>query len=506
MPPRWEWALVFLAFGVALALGFQNLGVPSLWHDELVHAYVGKSIAETGNPALPSGVPYFSGTTINVILAGAIRAWGMTEITLRAPSVLLSGVNVVLTFLLIRALLGTPTALLAAFMLAVCPWTVAWAREARFYSLQQTLYLATVLSFWALSESQCPRQAVRAGAFFAIAFALGILTSFHSILFLGGIGAFVVLMALYDGNARSHWVGLTAFIGASGLLALGGLALMMNALDREAVLDRGGLGGEMIDDARALRLYYTHWLRLNLSNGFFAVALFGFAAMLAREGRRGLFSALAFWAPIVILTFLIGYRRPRFMFFAFPFYVAATSYGIVVVAAWLRKPKPSWPSRAVATLLLLFAARLAWSSILLVGDTLETASGAHTTLARRHPQWKEPCAYVKEHRGDAAVLSTTYLPALYYVGHVDNWYPARDVWWEIDESGMNDLKHLEDLQGFVADHPRGYFLAEWWRFERNVAGMPWSDFSRDIDWVQANMRRIDEASSEDVTVYAWGPP
>ena len=56
----------------------------------------------------------------------------------------------------------------------------------------------------------------------------------------------------------------------------------------------------------------------------------------------------------------------------------------------------------------------------------------------------------------------------------------------------------------MQQHPRGYFLAEWWRFERNYRGAPWADFSEDIAWVQSNMRRVDEASTSDVTVYAWG--
>ncbi len=101
----WEWAVLLLAVLLALALGFANLSRPSLWHDELVHAYVGKSIAETGRAELPSGVPYYSGTTINVILAGVVKLWGMSEAALRTPSVLIAGLNVVLTFFVVRPLL-----------------------------------------------------------------------------------------------------------------------------------------------------------------------------------------------------------------------------------------------------------------------------------------------------------------------------------------------------------------------------------------------------------------
>lgn len=504
IPARWEWLAVGAAALLALAMGFANLGEPSLWHDELVHAYVGKSIADIGTPALPSGTPYYSGTTINFVLAGVIKIWGMSESALRTPSVLLSALNVVLTFLVVRALLGSIPAVIAAFAMALCPWTVAWAREARFYTLQQTFYLVTVYTFWRMCESENLRKAALPAVLCVAAYTLSILTSFHSILFLGGIGGYAIWMALYERKLKSRWTLLVASVTVAGLLAIAGLAGMMNALDREAVLDRGGIGGQIVDEWRAHRMYYTHWLRMNLSTGFFIAALFGFAAMLVKEGRRGLFAALAFWAPILVLTFFIGYRRPRFMFFAFPFYVAAASYAIVVAAEWLRKPKPGWVNKLAAAALLLFAARLALSALYLAGDTLEVAGGSHLTLARRHPHWKEPCAYVKENLGDSVVLTTTYLPVYHYVGRVDNWYPAHDIWWEEDESGLPGLERLEDLQRFMQTHPKGFFIAEWWRFGRNIADRPWSDFSADIAWVNDNMTLIAQASSEDVTVYAWG--
>ena len=133
--PRWEWLIVGVAIGLALALGLSNLGTPSLWHDELIHTFVGKSIAETGRAELPSGTPYRNGTTHNVIIAVMIKMFGMSETTLRLPSVLLASINVLLIYLLTRPLLGRNTALVAAIALALSPWAIAWSREARFYTL-----------------------------------------------------------------------------------------------------------------------------------------------------------------------------------------------------------------------------------------------------------------------------------------------------------------------------------------------------------------------------------
>ena len=133
-----------------------------------------------------------------------------------------------------------------------------------------------------------------------------------------------------------------------------------------------------------------------------------------------------------------------------------------------------------------------------VRDARRGACGASATLARHRPQWRGPCAYVRENRGDAVILTTTYLPVLYYVGHIDNWYPSRTLWWEEDESGLPGLRDLEALKTYVAEHPKGYFIAHWWRFERNTP------MAEEVAWVNGHMTRSEEASTEVVRAWTWG--
>lgn len=495
----WEWGLVFVAGLCAFGLGVSNLGVPSLWHDELVHVFVGKSIAESGRFELPSGTPYYNGTTFNILLAASIKLFSDAEVSFRFPSVLLATLNVLLTFVVVRPVLGRGTAIVAAFALALSPWALAWSREARFYTLQQTLYLVTVGAFWQATVRRDRTALVLSLGCALLAYALGILTSFHSILFLCGVGAFAVFMAASERTLRSRWIVHCVAIGIVGILTLLSFNVIMNPLDHDAVFERGGLGGELHGLGRAYRWYYTHWLRINLSRGFYYLALAGTAIMLLKEGRRGFFVAATFWAPILILTFFIGYRRPRFMFFVFPMYVALYSYAIVFLVQSVPRLSRSSAGRVALAILFVFSLRLCVSFATLIGDSLETASGAHTTLARKHPQWRLPGTYVREHRkAGEVVLTTTYLPALYYAGSVDNWYPTHYHWWEVDESGIDDLKTLEDFKAYVRNHPKGYYISEWWRFERNR--FP----EGDVRWVKENMKRIEEACSEDVTLWTWG--
>lgn len=496
---RRAWALVGIAAVAALLLGISNLGAPSLWHDEAVHVFVAKNIVETGVPQHNTGVPYYSGTTWNYLLAAVIALWGWDEAIVRMPAAIIATLNVLLTFAVVRPLLGTRTAVVAAFAMALNPWSVAWSREARFYMLQQALYLATVGAFWRVTEAGERGRAIGWGLVAAVAYFLGVLTAFHSGLFLSGLGVYAAAMFVVQRGDRSRWFWIGAAVSAAALATIVLYAGLLNPYDRYMIYGQGGVGGEFVEDARSDRLYYFNWLRLNLSTGVFLVALAGFGLMVARQGRKGIFAALAFWVPLLILTFFIGYRRPRFMFFTYPFYVAAFSYASVVGVQWLLGPKPRVWQRIAAVVVGLFAVRVLMSALFLIGDSIEVAAGSDTSLAKHHPGWKRPCAYVRDHvKEDEVVLTTTFLPTLYYVGRVDNWYPTRELWGEVDEAGVDDLKGLEELKAYVSEHPKGYFLSDWWRFERNP-GM-----QEERRWVNEHMTPLWDHSSAEITLYRWG--
>jgi hypothetical protein len=251
--------------------------------------------------------------------------------------------------------------------------------------------------------------------------------------------------------------------------------------------------------------YYLAWLGENLGTAFLILALAGTVLAAWRERRRGAYAALAFWAPVLALTFLLGYRRHRFMFFAYPMYVAMFSYAIAVGAAWLAKTtRRDGLRRPIGLMLIagavtLFGARTAFSGVLLLRDSLRTSAGADITLATRHPQWRAACRYVKERlQPDIAVVTSTWVTTLYYVGRVDNWYPSRHFLPESWETGNEGLRTVEDLEAYMAEHPRGYLIVElfrFWHFDPKQA---------DVAWVNAHMRLIEDACTGDVRVYSWG--
>jgi len=494
-----EIALLCAAILLSLVLGFAHLGVPSLWHDEALYVFVGKSLIETGWPALPSGVTYTNGIVFSTILAGTMALFGDGEAAVRAPSVIFAAIAILLVYALVRRLPGRPAALVTALMLAVSPWSVAWAREVRPYNLQLVLYLATAWCVWAYGTATRRRSLLLHAAAACAAFFLAVHSVLHSVLFLAPVGVFALVMALREKRWRSRWTALCCGVIVVGVLTILMFRFLLPAMEQDMVFNRTSLGGKMVDPDRADRLYYFRWLWLNLSSGYFILAMLGSGLMLLKEKRRGLYAAALFWAPVLFLTFLVGYRQPRFMYFTFPFYIAAFSFALVELARFLAGARRSKARTVVSVLIILFLARLAWSTVKLCGDSIETAAGAPITLAHSHPQWREPCRYVRERLShDAVVVTTTYLPVLYYVGRVDTWFPSRVLWWEQRESGLEGLRGPDDLDAYMRENPRGFYLAEWSRLEF----LPVT--ADDLAFVKGRMTYIPEASSKDVSVYSWG--
>ncbi|HEO70637.1 MAG TPA: hypothetical protein ENN80_05190, partial [Candidatus Hydrogenedentes bacterium] len=307
----WEVVLVTLAVLSAVALGAANLGAPSLWHDELVHVFVARSIVETGRAALPSGHLHGSAPLFSSIVAGVVALWGDGEAAVRAPSVVFGALCVALTYVVVRPLLGRAPALAAVWLLAWSPWSVAWSREARFYAMQQMLYLAMLWAVWRMFAAEGVKRVAGFGLASLAAFVAGVFAALHSVLFLAAVGLYASALLVADRARWRRWLAVCVVVGVLGVGTIAAYRLWLPQGDSLAIFKEAGIGAGLNDPLRAERLYYLRWLWQNLGAGYLALALVGLGWMVWREGRRGLFVALSFWGPVLVLTFLVGYRRPR---------------------------------------------------------------------------------------------------------------------------------------------------------------------------------------------------
>lgn len=502
----WEIGLLAIPLSLVFTFGLPNLDAPSLWHDELVHVHVAKSLAGGGGFALPSGALYPSAAAYHVYLAPFIAIFGDGAGAVRTPSVIAHAALVLIAYFITRRFLDRATALAAAFVLAICPWTVSWSREARFYAFQSAVYPATLALAWMALHDTRPRVAAAAGASACLLYVAGFFTAFHLILALGPVGAYAGLRWLTARRVASRWTAALVLCTLLGVLSILFLVYNPNPVDRSAVFGTG-LGGRLMDPQRLVRDYYFRWLLENLSLGYFVVAMFGFACLLVK-GWRGAYLIFAFWVPVLLLTFFMGYRRDRFMYFAFPFYAIAVAYGLTLAGRFARflvleLRCRGWFWAVPAAILLVFGARLALSTAYLARDSIEVASGKPENLASSHPDWQTPAAYVRAHGNGEAILASTFLPAYYYVGRVDNWFPNRYTAWEYQESGLRGLGSLRELKEFLKAHPKGYYLAEYVRFGMHRAHSQLTDLKAEIDWVHRHMRKIEDVSAGGVLLFHW---
>lgn len=144
------------AAAAGIALRWSSLGAESLWFDEGHTAWVG---------SLPWSrqLEVIRGDTAPPLYYFLLRAWilvfGDSEAALRSLSAAFGTAGIGLFYALARRLLRTrPAVVAAAWMFALTSIQIAYAREARYYSLMSLLGLSNLLLLLRFEESRTPAR------------------------------------------------------------------------------------------------------------------------------------------------------------------------------------------------------------------------------------------------------------------------------------------------------------------------------------------------------------
>ncbi len=140
---RSDTVLLLLITAIAAVLRLARLGSESFWIDEVSEARTASLIATHGWRAIASrdNVSPLS----HVILAGVQQVFGRSEIAARLPGALAGIILVPVAYALGRRLFSGRVGLLVATLVAISPYAVWFARDARMYSY---LSLASALYLW----------------------------------------------------------------------------------------------------------------------------------------------------------------------------------------------------------------------------------------------------------------------------------------------------------------------------------------------------------------------
>lgn len=186
-----------VAWGVYLRL--YSLGATSYWMDEGYTALAIETMLTTGRTTLPGGMSYFCGLYCFGTLPFAYML-DMSPISMRILAVFASVAAILVSYRLSRVLFTRSTAMITVVMTSLSYWQIAWARQARWYSL---LELFVVLTLYTYALALTTRN--RLYALLAVMFSLCALLT-HSSALLLPVAIFVHFVILSVRN-KSQFVG-----------------------------------------------------------------------------------------------------------------------------------------------------------------------------------------------------------------------------------------------------------------------------------------------------------
>ncbi len=199
MSARKEWLAVAALAVLGAALRFYHLGTQSLWLDELFSV----ALARHDFATIVAGTAADIAPPLYYVLLHLAMQFGTDEVAVRVVSCLAGVATVPVLYVLARDLFDRRVALIATLVLAVNPFHIFYAQEARMYTLFGLLSLLAMLFFM---------RAWRMGrrldwALLALVTVLDVYTHSTALLCLFALDVFA---ALNWRTALKHWKGLAA--------------------------------------------------------------------------------------------------------------------------------------------------------------------------------------------------------------------------------------------------------------------------------------------------------
>jgi uncharacterized membrane protein len=137
--------LLFLIVILGFLLRIYHIGVISLWYDEFSTAGRAEgSFNDVLRSTLGSPFPplYY------ILMHFWIDLFGISEFSLRFPSLIFSTLSIIYIFKLSKSLFDAETGLIAAFLLAVSLYSIGYAQEAKMYAMIWFFSLASFYYFY----------------------------------------------------------------------------------------------------------------------------------------------------------------------------------------------------------------------------------------------------------------------------------------------------------------------------------------------------------------------
>ena len=301
---------------IALLLGgflrFYRLGYQSIWGDEALTLQVytvGSNFSQLLSNIWHRGFH----PPLYFIIAHYWYLLGTSELMLRLPSAVFGIAAIPVMYLVARRLFGNTAAGISALVIALSPFHIWYSQEARMYSLQVLLILASTLFFLRAWESwtPLPREGGAGGgvfnyALYALTTILALYTQIGSVFLLAAQAAFVL--------GAGNWRRIASWLVVQGIVILAFVPWILRFMAHRSVGNIGNIGFER--DSGPLQLAYgLYTFSVGYSLGPSVAALHYLSPGGAvRQYLPLLAISAAVFGLLLILGLVNAYRTSRFGF------------------------------------------------------------------------------------------------------------------------------------------------------------------------------------------------
>lgn len=516
----------------------------NFWVDEMFHVFAAKNLLETGLPTLPSGYLYDRSLPATLLIAASFKFFGVSEFSARLPFLAVGVFSMLATYFLVKNIFGQDTAILSVFLLSLSPWQVYWALNARMYVLLQFLYILFLIAVYGFSReldlklSNNAYSKKKAAIFSLILLILVFLSSyvheFYIIFFAVWFTyfAFLIFRKLTGENklfgkeihlfrlnppgssnapSRLNHLNPTGLsnvlsrlnpcVHSNSLLCFILLLSLFLILIR-LFLHNMPFAPGIVPEGMQLGMGFYVLLLARYFTAFSAFALFSFAGLMKAGNweNQGPLVFLGFFVPFILLTLFLDAKNSRYLFFAFPLFVALAANGMFEAREYVNTGRHKKAAKYLTVFLF---------TVLLVragAGIYKVTSDSYQPVPYEdpHPHWNYASAYVKHNmqNGDV-VLSTMPICTLYYLEKTDYWLRQNEYYSFEDETGVSrDLYTgaviLKDYQTF-RDEIEG--KSGWLIADRKLDSY-FTD-PKVLEYVHNNMTLVREGSDETIKIYRF---
>jgi 4-amino-4-deoxy-L-arabinose transferase-like glycosyltransferase len=536
--------LLIVIFMFAGFIRIWNIDVPSLWVDEVNTVFAAKSIIETGNDTLPSGMEYGRAYLHSFVVSLFFRIFGVSEASARYPSVLFGLLSIWMAYLLGSKVFNRKIGLLSALMVAFSNFEVGWSRTARMYTMLQFFSLSIVFCFLKgfekdkisiISKSRVYKSSSKIKHFLnhhgisscwlvfsilLIAISAKYIHRLSSFL-LAGLGMYILFMAVValfskktnEGRVVNKYsvtfiLGLIA--GVFFLLAIPNIrGQIVNMLSYTPPWAAGTATAQN-------RFYFFEFL---ISPWRFPLAAFffiGTVQLISRRKQLGWIPLFSFVIPIFLLSFVFTHRVPAYLFNVYPFFLLIGAFGfqnILDSESDILKTdlvfKKTWVKRGILSLFFFIFIISPWLRITLNIPFLEDGI---TNMAVTPEEFREASNYVKENRKEGDVILSSLPQVTYYYGVYSdyglNWanleqsrekqFRDKIGRWVDVYVGVKCVESLEELITIVDQNQRGWIIMSYYHLT-NQTHIPNSV----KEYIDNNFEKPKITKNGTVLIYNW---